>query len=198
MATRSTSIQFIDRSSNRALKYDVHVVFGFTIVGIFLLYLMGKNNGGVFGYGLIGFSLFGLLVFEMAYRKRILQNQSVFTYIKDIFVYGGPLMLLIICVGWLLAINITYKDVIESDSLPSEYNNFQFLGLLILITQLYLLYKYFNDQGKVLKSKSNDIAEQLYSLMSKNISWLMTLLSVIFLIVIGIQQVIVEYFTTDG
>ena len=116
----------------------------------------------------------------------------------DVFNKGGPIMLLITCSGWLLGINIGYKNIIESDKLPTEYNNFQFLGLFILLTELYLLSQYLNDQNKIYKSGGDSITGQLYQLMGKNLYWLMTLLSVLLLIIIGIMQVIVEYFTTDG
>ena len=139
---------------------------------------------------------FGLLVFEMAYRTNI-RKSTGFRAIFDVLVHSAPILLLIICVGWLLALNITYQSTIESGHLPGEYGNFQILGMLILLVELYLLYKYLSDQGKI-KSGGKDIASQLNELMSKNLSWLMTLLSVIYMIVIGIMQIILQYFTTDG
>ena len=186
-------------NSISALKYNTNIFLSFPIVGIFLMYILGKKNGGgIYGYGLITFSLFGLLVFEMAARKQMNPNKVVFKYIMDVFNKGGPIMLLITCSGWLLGINIGYKNIIESDKLPTEYNNFQFLGLFILLTELYLLSQYLNDQNKIYKSGGDSITGQLYQLMGKNLYWLMTLLSVLLLIIIGIMQVIVEYFTTDG
>ena len=134
----------------------------------------------------------------MAARKKMNPNQGIFKYIMDVFNNGGPIILLITCAGWLLGINIGYKNIIESDTLPTEYNNFQFLGLFVLLTELYLLSQYLNDQNKVYKSGGDSITGQLYQLMGKNLYWLMTLLSVLLLIIIGIMQVIVEYFTTDG
>lgn len=184
------------RQVSSALKYDVHIVLGFTIIGILLIATLGKSGGGLWGYGVIGFSLFGLLVFEMAYRTNIRKGRG-FRAILDILMHGGPIILLIICVGWLLVLNMMYKSTIESGHLPGEYDNFQTLGMLILLVELYLLYKYLSDQAKI-KFGGHDFTSQLNELMSKNLAWLMTLLSVIYMIVIGIMQVILQYFTTDG
>ena len=167
-----------------------------TIIGILLILILGKNGGGLWGYGVIAFALFGLLVFEMAYRTNI-RKTTGFRAIFDVLVHSAPILLLIICVGWLLALNVMYQPTIESGHLPGEFDNFQVLGMIILLVELYLLYKYLSDQGKI-KSGGKDIASQLNELMSKNLSWLMTLLSVIYMIVIGIMQVILQYFTTDG
>ena len=184
------------RQAPIALKYDVHIVLGFTIIGILLITILGNNGGGLWGYGVIGFALFGLLVFEMAYRTNMRKGRG-FRAIIDVLMHGGPIVLLIICIGWLLVLNIVYQSTIESGHLPGEYDNFQTLGMLILLVELYLLYKYLSDQGKI-KFGGKDIASQLNELMSKNIAWVMTLLSIIYMIVIGIMQVILQYFTTDG
>ena len=184
------------RQAPIALKYDVHIVLGFTIIGILLITILGNNGGGLWGYGVIGFALFGLLVFEMAYRTNIRKGRG-FRAIIDVLIHGGPIVLLIISIGWLLVLNIVYRSTIESGHLPGEYDNFQTLGMLILLVELYLLYKYLSDQGKI-KFGGKDIASQLNELMSKNIAWVMTLLSIIYMIVIGIMQVILQYFTTDG
>ena len=114
---------------------------------IFLGQIFGQG-GGLWGYGVIGFALFGLLVFEMAYRTNI-RKSTGFRAIFDVLVHSGPIFLLIICVGWLLALNVMYQPTIESGHLPGEYQNFQILGMLILLVELYLLYKYLSDQGKI-------------------------------------------------
>ena len=95
------------RQQSVALKYDVHVVLGFTIIGILLILILGKNGGGLWGYGVIGFALFGLLVFEMAYRTNIGKSTG-FRAILNVLVHSGPILLLIICVGWLLALNVMF------------------------------------------------------------------------------------------
>jgi len=195
-STRNRVAIGASRQQSVALKYDVHVVLAFTIIGILLILILGKSGGGLWGYGVIGFALFGLLVFEMAYRTNIRKGAG-FRVIFDVLVHSGPIILLIICVSWLLALNVMYKPTIESGHLPGEYDNFQVLGMIILLVELYLLYKYLTDQGKI-KFGGKDIASQLNELMSKNLSWLMILLSVIYMIVIGIMQVILQYFTTDG
>jgi hypothetical protein len=75
MAEKVISTPNINRS-NSALKYNTNIFLSFPIVGIFLMYILGKKNGGgIYGYGLITFSLFGLLVFEMAARKKINQKK---------------------------------------------------------------------------------------------------------------------------
>ena len=184
----------IGSAKSNFIKYDVHIVFGFTIVGIILMLVLGKNNGGLWGYGTIVFSLFGLLVFEMAYRSR--NTKKGISAVFDVLKHGGPIILIIVCVAWLLALNIIYRSTIESDALPQEYKSFQTLGFIILLTQLYLLYKYLNNDMK--SGTGNDMLSKIYSLMSKNLSWLMLLLSIVYLLIIGIMQVILQFFTTDG
>ena len=129
-STRNRVAIGASRQQSVALKYDVHVVLGFTIVGIILILVLGNQGGGLWGYGVIGFALFGLLVFEMAYRTNI-RKSTGFRAIFDVLVHSGPIFLLIICVGWLLALNVMYQPTIESGHLPGEYQNFQILELLV-------------------------------------------------------------------
>ena len=201
LASSSNSIKpqsrlSIGASKPKLFRYDVKIVFGFTLVGILLMFILGKNNGGLWGYGTIGFSLLGLLIFEIAYKNSTTNTKGIKT-VFEVLKHGGPIILLILCIAWLITLNAIYRKTIDSGNLPEEYKNFERLGIVILLTQLYLLYNYLNNEMKI-GTVGKDRMSKLYNLMAKNLSWFMFLLSIIYLLIIGIMQVILQFFTTDG
>lgn len=163
--------------------YGKMVLLAIAIVGFFVIYFFRKHGGGIYGYSLITASIIGIIIFEMASKKKNLNTkgfQAIFSMLKLSF----PLFLIVSLCAWLLSLNIIYNNAIISDELPNEYHTFQNLSTILLMIQLYLIYLYITDPK--------------LSIISKNVGLLITFTSFLMVIVIGIMQTIIQYFRTDG
>ena len=181
--------------SKFSISYATNIFLGLAVIGFLLVYFLRKEGGGIYGYSVITASIISIIIYEMALKKHQIKSQNLST-IWLMLKYSFPLMIVVGISSWLVAINIIYEKDISSDVLPQEYITFQNITTILILIQIYLIYLYISDQSK--EGKADSIMTKIYKFMSENISLVMTLISFIMFIVVGIMQVIIEYFRTDG
>jgi hypothetical protein len=94
--------------------------------------------------------------------------------------------------------NISNFKKINSGLLPEEFGVYSFISSFLIIIQSISLYRFYNEQYKLqynTKSRVSNIEEIIKSTDNQGIMYILTILN---LIILGMMQIVLEFFTTDG
>tara|TARA_R110002073_G_scaffold4066_4_gene27269 strand:+ start:1021 stop:1599 length:579 start_codon:yes stop_codon:yes gene_type:complete len=189
-----------------SLKYDSTNMMVFAFVGILIKLFFGNNttadgssgpaSSAVWGYGIVALSIFSILfiTFALATQMTAVSQYNTMDFIMKL-VQGSlvPFLMLLILV-WLISINLTFYKRINEGNVASEYNQFSTVSTILVVVQLMVLFKYLKDAFKVEKGGQNGLGGAHKSQMA-SITYVLTALNVIF---IGMMNIVVAYFSTDG
>ena len=189
-----------------SLKYDSTNMMVFAFVGILIKLFFGNNttadgssgpaSSAVWGYGIVALSVLSILfiTFALATQMTAVSQYNTMDFIMKL-VQGSlvPFLMLLILV-WLISINLTFYKRINEGNVASEYNQFSTVSTILVVVQLMVLFKYLKDAFKVEKGGQNGLGGAHKSQMA-SITYVLTALNVIF---IGMMNIVVAYFSTDG
>jgi hypothetical protein len=189
-----------------SLKYDSTNMMVFAFVGILIKLFFGNNttadgssgpaSSAVWGYGIVALSVFSILfiTFALATQMTAVSQYNTMDFIMKL-VQGSlvPFLMLLILV-WLISINLTFYKRINEGNVASEYNQFSTVSTILVVVQLMVLFKYLKDAFKVEKGGQNGLGGAHKSQMA-SITYVLTALNVIF---IGMMNIVVAFFSTDG
>jgi hypothetical protein len=147
------------------------------------------NNNGYNGYTLsfTGLTIIGLaLIFLMILIMYIsvIGNKNG----KELIQLLLPIFITLIIVSYDFFINIKFKDKLTAGKIASEYFGYLIFFTLLLFSQIGCIYKYIYD----IKNNNTD---QKYKSKFAPVIYLLSLLNMILL---GIMNIIIAYFSTDG
>lgn len=159
----------------------------------------GPASGSVWGYGLIMFSVLGLLVIQFSnYKSKggegLDKKAKMMADFKKIFNNSIFTIILVAIIGWLVALNIIYFKEINEGKVATEYSSYNKLSTILVFIQLWLLNKY-TTLVSAENSEDNKSGKKKYISVYKALS---ALLSVGNIITIIILNIILKYFSTDG
>ena len=154
--------------------------------------LSGPANANIWGYGIISFSLLGLLfvTYSLTYQNT---NESVNTisFLQKLFNYSIPSFLLLFILFWLIMLNVSYYTPINKGNISSEFVNYSFVSSFVILIQLFVVYKFIREKyNNNINSTQKSMAHSY-----KLLSYLLTLSNII---LIGIMTIILKYYSTDG
>jgi len=189
-----------------SLKYDSTNMMVFAFVGILIKLFFGNNttadgssgpaSSAVWGYGIVALSVLSILfiTFALATQMTAVSQYNTMDFIMKL-VQGSlvPFLMLLILV-WLISINLTFYKRINEGNVASEYNQFSTVSTILVVVQLMVLFKYLKDAFKVEKGGQNGLGGAHKSQMA-SITYVLTALNVIF---IGMMNIVVAFFSTDG
>ena len=138
------------------------------------------------GYSVL---ILGILMILVILFSNILKrpNNSTIQMISSIILVSGPFILILGIISFLLYLLINYKNKIIAGHVAPGYHSFNTIISLLLFIQLYLIYTNINTDN--FKSTGN---------MSRVISSMLYLLSIITAICSIILYTILKYYSTDG
>ena len=189
-----------------SLKYDTTNMMVFAFVGILIKLFFGNNttadgssepaSSAVWGYGIVALSVFSILfiTFALATQMTAVSQYNTMDFIMKL-VQGSlvPFLMLLILV-WLISINLTFYKRINEGNVASEYNQFSTVSTILVVVQLMVLFKYLKDAFKVEKGGQNGLGGAHKSQMA-SITYVLTALNVIF---VGMMNIVLAFFSTDG
>jgi len=192
-----------------SLKYDTTNMMVFAFVGILIKLFFGNKttadgtsgpaSSAVWGYGIVAMSVLAILfiTFALATQMTAVSQYNTMDFIMKL-AKGSliPLLMLFILV-WLISINLTYYKRINEGKVASEYNQFSTVSTILVVVQLIVLFKYLRDTFMIEKggpSGEKGLAEALKSQMA-SITYVLTTLNIIF---VGMMNIVVAFFSTDG
>ena len=181
-------------SSNR--PFEIANLFALVLGGIIIKIAFSTNNPAsatIWGYGVSSIALFLLMILSLALTDPKQLDEKFFKNFAD---YAMPSFLLFILISWVIIINVTYTDKINSGIVPAEYNFYSLMSSIIMLLQAGILFLFYNDKLNIFKGlNSSSSASALSSTKNSTITYLFSLVNVL---LIGMMQVVLTFFATDG
>jgi hypothetical protein len=174
-------------------KYDINIMYGFAIVGIIIKLFFGDSksidgNSGrataaVWGYGTILLSLLGILIISFSFASLTDDGKqtNIFEFLKKMTIISLPTTIMILLLAWEITLNIIYYKKINKGTIATEYYDYSKVTTFLILSQLIILFL------SLLQDETPN--KFTYS------SYFIALLIIIF---IGINNIILTYFSTDG
>lgn len=180
------------------LLYDINIVFAIIAVGFIVLFIDIK--AAIIGYGIIGFCTIGIIFLMFALFSQGQVKESVFSMIYKIIYNSTPTLVILVILTWLIVMNVTNYDRITSDAVPDDFLTFLNIANILLIVQFVCLKYYITDQITITKNvaEGNSALNTASKMMSSYSTLILYLFGTINIIVLGICQVIIKYYATDG
>lgn len=193
-----------DKQAFSVYEFDYNIMLLLACIGIFIKLMFefgGLQSGGsskasaaIIGYTLVIISLSSLLFVQLSLAKPAdMKKTGVFEFIRTLISTSVPPLLMLAIIIWLLYININYFDRINSNTLTDEYKNVSFISSGMVLAQLVIVFMGISNS----QAQTDDGDGVLQALQSNitSITYLLTLSNIMF---IGITNIILEYFATDG
>jgi hypothetical protein len=194
---------------DRDYNYNIKNIIALCSVGIVVKLLFGNNyttdgsNGpassALWGYGLASMAIF-FLMFVQRSRTNSGSGSATSGSITDLAGFTAkmssfyhsmqeilPTLLMFIVLSWLVILNYQYYSQINKGNVTTEYSQFSNISTIMVIFQMAILFKYIYIDP----DKQNDPTNAKYA----SASYLTALLNIIF---IGMMNIIIVYFSTDG
>lgn len=192
------------------LPFDIKTLLFLAISGVLIKVFLsgqiskdgstGPASSAVWGYGLTTFSLFGLLIIVIALTSQQTMRENLWTIINKTLTSSFPLLATLLVLSWLVILYSSYSIRINQGKVAPEFNQFSFASSFLVILQLIIVFKYLIDKSNInvgQATKDSPVGKVLGAITSEltSIIVILTLLNLIF---VGMMQIIVEFFSTDG
>ena len=185
-------------STNRNL--EITNLFGLLVGGVIVKIFFssqGVASASIWGYGLSALATFLLVIISFAFKSKINFNDKGNTLLETINSMMPPFLLLIILI-WAIILNVSNFDAVNKTNLPKEYGQYSFISSFLIIIQIISLFIYFNNEYGFLffiQSKKRNLKEEIKIIDAKETIYILFLFNIIML---GMMQIVLEFFTTDG
>tara|TARA_Y100000389_G_scaffold161913_1_gene164494 strand:+ start:1656 stop:2327 length:672 start_codon:yes stop_codon:yes gene_type:complete len=197
----------------------VGLVFVGLIIKLFFGFKGNSNNGPasslIWGYSIVIFSLLGLSFTILSVPDIPSKSQKSILGISKVFINFMPIILLLVGLTWLINLNINHYDLINLGDISNTYYNYSHITTLLIIIQIIIIIQFIISYGKSSKQLLKEFANNFYynttgdttinellsrinKINSSYTLYILWLLVIITLVFIGMQDVILRYFTTDG
>jgi hypothetical protein len=197
----------MDDEDTKETRFNLSIFSGFIMIGFVVIALFsslsedgssGPASASLWGYSIILFSLIGIVFIKIKMIEKD-EKKSVLSYIIG---KGLPIFLLLFNILWLISLNVSYFDDINKGLVSKDFYEYSMLNNILIFVQILvslevILSKAF-EYSPV--DKLGDATGVKVDNEQKNT--VIMVMSFIFIItnfvLSGIQQVTLDYFTTDG
>jgi hypothetical protein len=194
--TSESSIPTINR-----IPYDIKIFSFLCIMGVLVRMIFANQNdyatATIWGYGFSILALFGLIISSFAMSSKTQITQGISGFLKVIVTNALPIIFTLIIISLILAQNITFYDHINSGKVAPQYYQFSSVSGFLILVQVCLVIKFLMDTLKSKEVVDKNASTMLLTLASElnSIILILTAANIGF---VGILQVILKYFSTDG
>jgi hypothetical protein len=186
-------------STNRQL--ELTNLLAFAGVGIIIKLVFGSAQPAsavIWGYGLSSMALFLLMMISLALANIEEMRAGISKFFEAFTQYALPTLLLLILLAWLIAINVNFFDLINSKKVPEEFNFYSFLSSVVILLQTFVLFMFYDQKFKITNLQQSSLksqSEEESATKNSTLSYIFTLINAI---LIGMMQIVLTFFTTDG
>jgi hypothetical protein len=182
----------------KPLPYDVKVFSFLCLLGVIIKLLFGGMSKEyatttVYGYSFSLFALICLMVSNFALNyKKTPKGNGMFAFAKSVFSQSFPSLMIGILLALTIYQNIAFYSQINSEKVPQEFFQFSGVSSFLIIVQIGLVINYVVNKAKGLS------AQESTSFLFKQINSIVSVLFITTIFLIGIIEIILKYFSTDG
>ena len=192
------------------LKYDITLLMLFSLVGIVVKLFIGQTHSSdgsygpasasIWGYGVVALAVLSLIMITFTLASKMVNanaNPDNWGIAKLLIVNSLPGLLLFGILAWLITLNASYYKQINEGHVATEYAQFSTMSTIMVIFQLLALFKFLLDDYKISQGGPENTTQLRQALKSQisAISYLLKILNIVF---IGMMNIVVEFFSTDG
>jgi hypothetical protein len=182
------------------IPYDVKIFSFLCILGILIRIIFANKDeyakATVWGYGFSVLALIGLLISSFAISSKSQFSQGIMGFFKIMLKNALPVILTLIVLSLLLFQNIVFYEPINSGKVAPQYYQFSGVSGFLILVQISLVIKYLMD--KLRGSTGGETNATTMTALASEMSSIILILTVANIGFVGILQVILEYFSTDG
>lgn len=191
--------------------FDLNNLIVFAFIGLCIKLFFGKissdpndilrsdgSNGPatatVWGLGLVGLAVLGIMVLTFALTTKKLSNVSELSmgkFISGLLSESFPALFTLIIIIWIVTLNLTFYKQINQGRVSTEYYRFSNAATVLLIFQLIALLKYISGRMKGTSSPEQKVDNDRYAFAIYFVTFLNAVL-------VGITNIELKYFSTDG
>ena len=194
--------------SSKNIQYDITNMMVFSVIGIMIKLFFGNTtssdgmNGpassAIWGYGVVALSILAIMFITFALASQMHRlTENTFGFVKLLIQNSLPALLMFIILVWLISMNAAYFKQINEGHVASEYAQFSNISTIMIIFQLIVLFKYLKDELMIEQGGAVSqvrLTEALKSQMA-SITYILTIINLIF---VGMMNIVIEFFSTDG
>lgn len=196
----------------KRLPYDVKIFSFLCIMGILVKIIFGQTSNDyatatVWGYGFSILALIGLLISSYGIFNKMTSTASsgnsggmnaIMGVLKILFKDALPVTLIIAIVSIIIAQNVSFYKQINSGRVADEYYQFSGVSSFLILVQTGLVVNYMMDILSEKNNKGNTEKVGIMAAMASELNSIVLILSVMNIGIIGILQVVLKFFSTDG
>ena len=187
-------------------KYDTTVMMVFTFIGLIVKIFLaqptssdgstGPANATVWGYGIIAIALFCTIFIKFALSNpddlgnKLGSKMSIFKFISSMARQTMPITVVFFILLWTVFLNTNYQSQINKGNVTPTFDNMSMTSTFLLFFQLLLVFYIVRSEI----TKEQDVTMKLISQLSA----LSYLIGTINFVMLGIMNISLVYFSTDG
>ena len=183
-------------------SYEFLVIWLVAVIGIIIRVFF---NSPIWGYGTIAIAVMSLLFVGFAITDQGISSyrmRNTGQFMWRLLTSSAPTLFLIVILAWLLGINMAYRERIESGHVANEYELYSGISTFLVGLQLIALFM-LNSANLVKNMRSGSgtggaINMEKVSEYAERASPAFYLIGTLNLVVVGIMNIILHYFSTDG
>ena len=189
-------------TESKKIGFSTNIISWVSAVG-FIILLLPVSDSSLYGYSTIFFSLMGMMMIHLALVTKENMESGIIKILKELLLSSEtiPVFLLMTILGWLISMNIVYYNRFTNpEMLPDEFTNFKSLVTGLLGISIILVTTIASQEQSELqaKNKGQNNISKFYKFASESGSTMLYLLITILGISVGLMQVIMKYYITDG
>jgi hypothetical protein len=185
-------------------SYDLNIMLGFAIVGILIKLFFGTNistdgsNGPassvLWGYGVVVLALFTTLIMTFSDLNN-LPNTDYISFIKSLFQTGWslPILVTLLILVWIISLNASFFKSINEGKVADEYYQISQMNTVLIVLQLIVIFMAIRPtSGPTLGPTLGPTTG------NTNLTYIIYILTLLNVILIGMMNITLTYFSTDG
>lgn len=186
--------------------YYIKIISGFTTLGVLLNIFLssspsqdgmtGHATSTIWGYSVIILALFALItiLFSLASKEKKTESLDNFSFLKLLIKTSLPTLVTILISIWILTLNAVFYKKINEQKVAPEFYQFSIITTILIIGQLFTLFKPLlitqtDAKGQPTTSNSTGQNKMQYA------TYIFAVFNMIF---VGIMNIILALFSTDG
>ena len=187
----------------KRLPYDIKIFSFLCIMGIVVKIIFGQTSSDyakatVWGYGFSILALFGLLVSSFGIFNKDHASSGIMGFLKKIFKSALPIILSIVIIALIIVQNVSFYKQINSGRVADEYYQFSGVSSFLILVQTVLVINYLMDILSGQRNKDDVEKSGVMAALASEMNSIILILSVMNVGIIGVLQVVLKYFSTDG
>ena len=202
-------------------EFDVNNMLVFAFIGICIKLFFGQNNSAdgssgrasstIAGYGVVALAVMVVTFISFSLVKGNKKSNSstdlkgvfagpsaFFQVLKEVLHKSFTSIVTLSLLAYLIVLNITYMKRINQGSVPTEYYAFSHATTVLIIFQVFALFKSIKDKVTKSRIQANNLGDNSIKDNSDRMEFVIYFIGVLNIVVTGITNVILEYYTADG